>query len=123
MRKTDVYVNDGGNDYIFNVKYDENADRIKIIVKTIHDNTEFKQFNLSDIAIRTILAIYQDIKFQMETLKEDSIYDKLDNMRDDLSEIRDNQKELNCKPDGCICSQFDLIIDELESLRDKFGSD
>lgn len=52
-----------------------------------------------------------------------SIYDKLDYMKNDLSDIRDNQKELKCNPDGCICSQFDLIIDELQSLRDKFGRD
>ena len=52
-----------------------------------------------------------------------NIFTKLDNMRNELISIRDNQKELKCASDGCICEQFDLIIDELESLRDKFGED
>ena len=51
------------------------------------------------------------------------IFAKLDKMRNEVIEIRDNQKEIKCASNGCICEHFDLIIDELESLRDKFGDD
>ncbi len=49
-----------------------------------------------------------------------TIFESLNTMRTELQHIKNNQKEL---PDGCICYQFDMIIDELESLRDKFGKD
>ena len=58
-----------------------------------------------------------------ECFKEESVYDKLDWMIKDLSDLRDFQNEITCKPNGCICEQFDLVIDELQSLRDKFGRD
>ncbi len=55
-----------------------------------------------------------------ECFKEEiTLHHKLDKMRNELIEIRKNQQIF--KSHGCIFEQFDLIIDELESLRDKFG--
>ena len=38
-----------------------------------------------------------------------------------LTDIRDGQEELICSEDACICNQFDLILDEIQSLKEKFG--
>ena len=54
--------------------------------------------------------------------EEIKIHHRLDKMRTKLQIIRNTQKVFECS-EGCICQQFDLIIDELESLRDKFGRD
>lgn len=50
------------------------------------------------------------------------VYDKLNEIINNLRNIRDSQDEIECdENNSCICLQFDLIIDELESLKDKFG--
>lgn len=122
MRKHDHYLNCIDKEYILNAEYDERGDRFTMEIKKL-SGENYQRIQLPDVVVKSILALYQQLKFQVDTLKEDSVYDKLDNMRNELSEIRDNQKEIKGDPDGCICQQFDLIIDELESLRDKFGRD
>lgn len=38
-----------------------------------------------------------------------------------LRDIRDNQEEIPClDEDNCICEEFDLIIDYIDILRNKF---
>lgn len=52
--------------------------------------------------------------------KMKNIYYKLDELITKLRNIRDNQKEFDCSEDRCICNQFDLVIDDIEILKEIF---
>lgn len=56
-------------------------------------------------------------------IKKKTTYQELDRIMGLLKDIRDDQEEIPCAEDGCICEQFDLILDEIESLRDKFAKE
>jgi hypothetical protein len=50
-------------------------------------------------------------------------YNKIDSIIKEIKKLRDTQEEIECEEEGSICNQFDLIADDLESLRDKFSKE
>lgn len=69
MRTLDHYINDINVEYILNAEYDENGDRFNLTIKKIFadgDNAVIQRINLNDVAVRSILSLYQQLKFKVK---------------------------------------------------------
>lgn len=62
LKKQDHYIKCGHTEYIFNAEYYDNNDAMTITVKQIKNN-EIITMELNDPAVRSILSIYQNLKF------------------------------------------------------------
>ena len=66
MRIHDHYINCVDKEYILNAEYDEKGDRFNISIKKI-SGKEFTRMDLPDVVVRSILSLYQQLKFEMKT--------------------------------------------------------
>lgn len=69
MKKQDHYIKSGNVEYILNAEYDEKGDFFDLTIKKIFadgDNAVIQRINLSDVAVRSILSLYQQLKFKVK---------------------------------------------------------
>jgi len=45
---------------------------------------------------------------------------RLEKIADSLRKARDLQEEIPCREGDCLCNEFDIAIDKVEDLRNKF---
>ena len=65
MRKKDHYLNCIDKEYILNAEYDEKGDRFTLEIKKL-SGENYQRIKLPDIVVRSILSIYQELKFEVK---------------------------------------------------------